>query len=202
MKKNLKKLSSLVVAFVLVFSLSVSAFAADISGEKAKQIALNDAGVKASDVSFVRVVADYDDGVKYYDVNFYVEEANGDVYEYDYDVRVSDGKILQREVEKEKSASRSVNNGNDIGEEAAKAKALGHFGLKEADVRFYEIKRDYDDGVLVYEFEFCKPYDVKYSCEVSAADGRVYDAEKESVRELFDKIELFFEVLFFKLFNL
>ena len=47
MKKNLKKLSSLALAFALVFSLSVSAFAADVSADKAKEIALAKAGVAA-----------------------------------------------------------------------------------------------------------------------------------------------------------
>lgn len=202
MKKNLKKISSLVLAFVLVFSLSVSALAADISTEEAKQIAFSDAGVNEnSEVSFVRVVADYDDGVKYYDVAFYAEKADGYVYEYDYDIRVSDGKILEKGVERERAASAVAVDGNDIGEKAARAAALSHFGLKESDVKFIEARRDYDDGVLVYEFEFCKPYEVKYSCEVSAADGRIYDAEKEAVKGILDKLELLFEVIFWQLFN-
>lgn len=201
MKKNLKKLSSLALAFVLMLSLSVSSLAADISSEKAKEIALSDAGVNPSAVSFVRVVAGYDDGVKIYEVDFYVEHAKGYVYEYDYEIRMSDGKILEKSAEKEGAVSKGAKNGDDIGESAAKAAALKYFGLKEADVKFYESRKDYDDGILVYEFEFCQPYDVKYSCEVSAVNGKVYDAENENVRNLIDKIELFFEVLFWQLFN-
>ena len=204
MKKNFKKLSSLVLAFVLVFSLSVSAFAADISADKAKSIALKNAGYSKSEVSRLVAKSDYDDGVKYYDVSFIVENADGSYYEYDYDVRVSDGKIIDKEVEKENGKSAKLSSSKksgDIGEQAAKKAALKHFGVKAEDVKFLEVRKEKDDGYQVYELEFCKPYSVKYSCEVAAADGSVRDAEKEAVRGLGEKLELFFEVFFSNLFN-
>lgn len=117
MKKNFKKLSSLALAFLLVFSLSVPAFAADVSASEAKAIA-----------------------VEYFDV-------------------------------------------------------------KQSEVKFLEVRKDYDDGREVYEIEFCKPYSVKYSCEVVASSGRVVDAEKERIRGFGEKIELFFELLFANLFK-
>ncbi len=201
MKKNFKKLSSLVLAFLLVFSLSFSAFAADISASKAKSIALNDAGYSSAEVSRLSAKSDYDDGVKYYDVSFYVNKSDGSVLEYDYDIRVSDGKILEKDVDVEKGKASASSAKDDVGEDAAKKAALAHFGLKEDEVKFFEIRKDKDDGVSVYEFEFCKPYSVKYSCEVIASNGKVADAEKENVRSFGDKIELFFEVLVWNLFK-
>lgn len=213
MKKNLKKLSSLALALLLVFSLSVQAFAADVSADKAKSIALKDAGYSQSKVSGLYAELDRDDGVKYYDVSFYVKQSDGSYLEYDYEVRVSDGKILEKEVDREKAPSQKAasqksssqkapaDNSKDVGESKAKQAALDHFGLKSADVKFFEVRKDYDDGVKVYELEFCKPYSVKYSCEVVASSGKVRDAEKEQVRGFGDKIELFFEVLFWNLFN-
>ena len=81
MKKNLKKLSSLALAFALVFSLSVSAFAADVSADKAKEVALAKAGVAAEDVLNLRAKLDYDDGLKFYDVRFLVPQAVGSYLE-------------------------------------------------------------------------------------------------------------------------
>lgn len=205
MKKNLKKLSSLAFALLVVFSLAVSAFAADVSADQAKSIALEDAGVKQADALYLRAELDYDDGIKYYDVGFYVKNADGSYFEYDYDVRVSDGKIIAKDVDREgvkapaNSAAPEAN--GDIGAGKAKELALAHFGLKAADVKFLKVKKDYDDGRAVYDVEFCQPYEVKYSCEVVASSGKVIDAEKELARGLFDKIELFFEVLIWNLFN-
>lgn len=207
MKKNLKKLSSLSLVLALVFSLSVSAFAADISADKAKEIALGKAGVAAEDVLNLRAKLEYDDGVKYYDVGFLVPQADGSYLEYDYDIGAADGKVYDYDVDREGRANaeakpneNKVVNGGDIGLAEAKKAALAHFGVKESEVKFYEARREYDDGVLVYDLAFAKGYDVKYSCEVVAANGFVKDAEKEAVRG-FDVIELFFEILFFSLFK-
>ena len=209
MKKNLKKLSSLSLVLALVFSLSVSAFAADISADRAKEIALGKAGYAASEVVNLRAKLDYDDGLKLYEVSFLVPQADGSYLEYDYDIGASNGKVYDYDVDREgranvkaepKAEVKNVVNGGDIGLAEAKKAALAHFGVKESEVKFYEARREYDDGVLVYDLAFAKGYDVKYSCEVVAANGFVKDAEKEAVRG-FDVIELFFEILFFSLFK-
>lgn len=209
MKKNLKKLSSLSLVLALVFSLSVSAFAADISADKAKEIALGKAGYAASEVVNLRAKLDYDDGLKLYEVSFLVPQADGSYLEYDYDIGAANGKVYDYDVDREgranvkaepKAEVKNVVNGGDIGLAEAKKAALAQFGVKESEVKFYEARREYDDGVLVYDLAFAKGYDVKYSCEVVAANGFVKDAEKEAVRG-FDVIELFFEILFFSLFK-
>lgn len=206
MKKNFKKLSSLALAFLLVFSLSFSAFAADISASKAKSIALKDAGYSSSEVAGLYAKSDYDDGVKYYEVGFYVNKSDSSVYEYDYEIRVSDGKILERDVDVEKKAKSSASSsgaasGKAVDAQAAKKAALKHFGVKEEDVKFLVLHRDADDGVKYYDIEFCKPYSVKYSCEVVISNGKVIDAEKEKVRGFADKFELFLGVLIWNLLN-
>ena len=60
-----------------------------ISEEKAKSIALEHAGLKESEVKFLHVELDYDDGVLRYEVDF--RQGN---YEYDYDIDANTGKIL------------------------------------------------------------------------------------------------------------
>jgi len=65
-----------------------------IGEDKAKQIAYDNAGV--SEVSFVRVHLDQDDGIVYYDVEF----RSGD-YEYNYDIDAISGKLLEKDIDKE-----------------------------------------------------------------------------------------------------
>lgn len=197
MKKNLKKISSLALAFVLVLVLSATAFAADVSSDKAKSIALADAGFTVSQVSYLNVRTEYENGAKVFDISFVAFNSDGSFTEYDYEIKAADGKILERDIDLERGKSNQVpiNGSNDIGAEQAKRIALEHFGVKDGDVKFLQVQKDYDDGRSVYEIEFCKPYSEKYSCEVSAVNGLVKDAEREAVRGLFEKIELFFEVL-------
>lgn len=222
MKKNFKALSSFVCALALVFSLSVSAFAADISADKAKSVALKDAGYKSSQVSYLYAEPEYDDGVKYYDVSFSVKKSDGKVYEYDYEVRASDGKILEKDYDveyvksssgaasssaksssaaKASSSAKSSSAKADIGVQAAKQAAAKHFGFKADEVKYLEVNKDYDDGVAVYDVEFCEGFNEKFSCEVVASSGAVRDAEREAVRGLEDKFELFLKAFFYSIFN-
>ena len=89
----------------------------------------------------------------------------------------------------------------DLSAQEAVAKAYEAFGVKESEVKLLEVKKDRDDGRVVYEVEFVKGYDVKYSCEVLASSGKVVDKEKDVSRNVFDRLELFFEVLFADLFS-
>ncbi len=71
--------------------------------------------------------------------------------------------------------------GKLTGEEAAKAAALAHAGLKAADVTFVKCKLDWEDGVQVYDVEFFTQDGREYDYEINAATGAVvsvdYDAE-------------------------
>ena len=216
MKKNFKKLGSLALAFALVFSLSASALAADLSADQAKAVALQKAGYAASDVVNLKAKLDYDDGLKLYDVSFYVPQADGSYLEYEFEIGAANGKVYDYDVEREGKANvkaqskaeqpkaevkKNVVSSGDVGLAEAKKAALAHFGVNEADVKFYEARKDYDDGVQVYEFGFAKGYEVKYSCEVVAANGAVRDAEREAVKGFSDKVELFFEYLIWALLN-
>lgn len=60
-----------------------------IGEDKAKEIALEHAGLKESDVSHIFVELDFDDGILRYEVDFHQGQ-----YEYDYDIDAKTGKIL------------------------------------------------------------------------------------------------------------
>ena len=81
--KNTMKVLAAVMALVMVLALSAAAFAdnGSVSLEQAKQIALERAGVKASEASFTKAYKDWDDGRAVYEIEFYVGNT-----EYDMDV--------------------------------------------------------------------------------------------------------------------
>ena len=66
-----------------------------IDDEAAKQIALKDAGLAETDVQMIKCQKDFDDGVEKYDVDFY----GPDGMKYEYDIRVSDGVIIDKDAE-------------------------------------------------------------------------------------------------------
>ena len=66
----------------------------DIGAEKAKEIALNHAGLKAGEVTRMKVEKDRDYGILKYEVEF--EKGR---MEYDYEINAETGKILKAEKE-------------------------------------------------------------------------------------------------------
>lgn len=65
-----------------------------ISEKDAKDIVLKHAGLKEQDVEFTKFEKDKDDGVWQYEIEFVSGEK-----EYEYDVRMSDGKILDYDID-------------------------------------------------------------------------------------------------------
>lgn len=194
-KGKFKKLSVLALACVIcltVLSGSVIAFATPstnethIGLEKAKEIALADAGLNQKDVIFVKAKLDRD-GARYeYDIEFY----SGNI-EYDYEINATTGKILERDRDIEyyaipgtQTTTPSSSPQTFIGEEKAKAIALENAGLKESDVVFIVARLDYDDGHTVYDVEFYSG-NIEYDYEIDAKTGEIwsydFDVENYSV---------------------
>ncbi len=97
MKKTLKKTLSLALALMMIFSVALTASAAgNITKEQAQEIALKDAGYTADEVIYIKAEYDVDRGVEEWDVEFLVED--GRFYkEYGYEIRISDGRILEKD---------------------------------------------------------------------------------------------------------
>lgn len=149
----------------------------DIGTEKAKSIALEAAGVTASQVQNLRVERDYDDGQLEYEIEFYVGST-----EYDYVISGVDGTILQQDVEQEGGSHATQptqpSTGSDIGAEKAKSIALSHAGFTASQVQGLKVEKDYDDGRLEYEVEFYAGT-TEYDYTISGTDGTILKQDKE-----------------------
>ncbi len=145
-----------------------------ISVEDAKQKALNDSGVKAEEAVFLKAYYDSDDMVPHYDVKF---EANG--YEYEYEVKASDGSVLEKDVDKEEKTLNSTSASDEyISADKAKSIAYDHAGIKAADVKFSKAELDSDDLIVHYDVEFVAG-DFEYEYEINAESGKVIASDKE-----------------------
>ena len=164
--------------------------AGEITVEEAKTIALNHAGVKAADATFIQAKRDYDNGRSVYEIEFVVAFGNG-YLEYDYDIATADGSIVSFDYDIEGFAApvtaqpAATQAKGSITVEEAKTIALNHAGLTADAVTFVKAKQDYDDGRLVYEIEFVTTSGngyLEYDYEIDAATGNIlsYDYDAES----------------------
>lgn len=149
---------------------------AGITEQRALDIALKHAGVKKSELTSKRIKKDYENGIEVYDVEFYVGEK-----EYDYEISISDGKILKSDFEidddfngNKNANDNNSNGGKEISINEAKKIALG----KVPGAKDIKIKRDIDDGRVVYEGEIYYN-NVEYEFEIDAKTGKVISWEED-----------------------
>ncbi len=178
--QKLMKMISICVALILVGSVALFANqnGANIGEEKAKTIALEHAGIKERDTSFIRVTLDYDRGIAEYDVEFWVGNT-----EYDYEINATTGAIKSFDYDAEyqhraNGAQPSQNAASFIGEEKAREIALQHAGVK--DVTRFRIKLDYDDGFAEYEIEWrVGRKDYEYTISATTGDIIEFDVDDD-----------------------
>lgn len=202
-KLNKKWIIAITAAAVLTVSCVAVAAASyqagtpqEVSEQQAKQIAFEHAGVGEGDVSALEIHRDLENGREVYSVEFH---ANGK--EYEYDVRISDGEIVQSSQESigrqesqtqpvtqtaqqstepvaqptEASGSGTAAPDKEQGAvtaDEARAIALQHAGVAESDLRFIQVKEDYEDGVAVYEVEFYAG-NQEYDYDIVKATGEI-----------------------------
>ena len=150
---------------------------AAVSEDRAREIALEHAGLTADQVTFIRSHLDYDDGRQCYDVEFYT----ADYKEYDYEILAADGTILSYDADIEGyriPSSTSTSSSGYIGVERAKEIALQHAGLSSSGVNFDKAEFDHDDGRAEYEIEFHHNFR-EYEYTIDAASGTILEAERD-----------------------
>ena len=159
--------------------------------ERAKAIALSDAGLSAASVTFTGAKQDLDDGVPNYDLDFYTA-----THEYDYEINAQTGAIMDKSVEVNEDVVRDMKPAATaaptaaptaaateaargfIGVDRAKSIALGHAGVSASSVSFSKAKLDDDDGRGVYEIEFYVG-NTEYDYEIDAYSGGIIEYDKD-----------------------
>ena len=160
-----------------------------ISADRAKQIALNDAGVKESAAVFLRANLDWDDGRMKYEVEFY----SGNT-EYDYDIDAVTGAILSSDRDLEDfqiwnsgtstnrptnvSSGSSASSGNYITAERAQQIALAEC---PSGSTVYKCQFDWDDGRAEYEVEIRNGW-TEYDFEIDAVTGTILSRDIDNDR--------------------
>ena len=165
--------------------------AAILTQDQAKAAALAHAGVQESQALGLRVKLEWDDGIQVYEVEF---RCGGT--EYEYDVRASDGAILESDWDLDddapvsgtvsgssgtvsgSSGTVSGSSGAALDRDSAVAAALAHAGVSAGEVRELECELDEDDGRWIYEIEF-ETARGEYEYEIDAATGSILKAESE-----------------------
>ncbi len=146
---------------------------------RAKQIALDHAGVSESDTSFLMAKQDYENGVLVYEVEFYVAATGS---EYDYEIDATTGEIRSFDYDAENYNAAKQNTASASGETLSEADirkiALAKVpGATENDIR---MNLDRDDGKLRYEGKII--YEgMEYDFEIDAYSGAIQEWDAESV---------------------
>lgn len=151
-----------------------------LSPEAAQAAALAHAGLTADEVTHVRTHLDHDDGRREYEVEFYCGDRE---YDYDIDALTGDIRSFDSEAEHcvrqaEHKPESSAQNTELLAEAEAKAIALEHAGIAEANARFHKVHLDTDDGRREYDIEF-RVGNVEYEYEIDAQSGRILDHDKD-----------------------
>ena len=147
-----------------------------VDEEMAQKIALEHAGVKATDATITKSKLDYEGRRQVYEIEWY---AGGK--KYDYEIAVDTGEILSSGYD-DKTSGWSVSNSSNVtvSEADAKQTALGRVsGATEKDI--YEWQFDYDDGRPEYEGKIIYG-GTEYDFTIDASSGAVIEWEAESVR--------------------
>ena len=212
MKNNRKMLINILVLAVLAcFVLAgcgspTSVQAEPIGLEAAKAVALEDAGLSASAVSFTITGLDRQGDTEYYAIDF----TSGDS-SYQYDIDAISGRVIECRINQGTSlaaqpqatqtpqtaqtaqtspapgtqssqtpSAQTQSSGELIGEEAARDAALEHAGLSDSQVTFLKTKLDREDGRQVYEVEFYTEDYKEYDYEIDALTGEVYSYDYDA----------------------
>ena len=159
-----------------------------ISVDKAKEIALNHAGVKAADAIFVKAGLDWDDGRTEYEVEFYAGNT-----EYDYSIDATTGAIRSYDHDWDdfslwnpgnnaaNPSTPGTSTNNLISEAKAKEIALAKAPSGASVVRCH---LDWDDGRYIYEIKMVSGT-MEYECDINAATGVITDWDVDSIYDYF-----------------
>ena len=146
---------------------------------RAKQIALDHAGVSESDTTFLMAKQDYENGTLVYEVEFYVA-ATGTEYDYEIDAATGEVRSFDYDAENYTAGQQNTTSGTNETKSEAEIRAIALAkvpGATENDIR---MNLDRDDGKLRYEGKII--YEgMEYDFEIDAYSGAIQEWDAESV---------------------
>jgi len=153
-----------------------------IGVDRAKQLALADAGVDAGAARILKACLDWENGAAVYEVEFCALNS-----EYDYELDAVTGKVLSKELELDNFdwAGHDDRHNGHGSSGAASAGLISEARAREIALarlpggRVTKCELDNDDGVWVYELELRGSDSYEYECELSAADGTFLKWERD-----------------------
>ena len=146
-----------------------------IGEEKAKEIALNHAGLAEDQTQRLLVKRDYDDGRSIYEVEFYGEGRD----EYDYEIDAVTGEIVAFDTDLHDHGTAPSEGQSQVSEEQVRQTVLERVPGASAENIFLHL--EWDDGRLEYEGELI--YDnMEYEFKIDAYSGAVTEWEAEQFR--------------------
>lgn len=175
MKKATKWTCTLAAILGLSLAGGLSISAASVNAEEAKAIAIEHAGVSASDVDYIRVKEDWDWGRTVYEIEFYAG-----TMEYDYDVAKDSGAILKADSEYHgrRGGKRAQNANYALSYDDAAQKALSR--VDGATMDNLRMKRDHSHGRPTYEGEIhYNGYEYEFEIDAETGDFLEWKSEKD-----------------------
>ena len=151
-----------------------------ISEDDAKNIALKDAGVEESAITFINIHTDYENSKEIYDIEFMVNEK-----EYDYEIDALSGEIISKDFEidnRESIDSASQGNTNGISSEEALEIALKDCGLTKDQINIKENHTEIEYGIEVHKIEFISGQ-IEYEYEIRVSDGSILEKDQDNVND-------------------
>ncbi len=177
MKKTFAAAHTTLAAGTLAILMAMNASAAQVTEDKARSIALENAGQKAEDVTFGQTRTDMNDNRLVYEIKF----VTPDYQTYEYEILAKDGMILAIEYDGAPGAKTHNSRKTTISLDRAKEISLNHAGQKAEDVTFVKTETDLDDVRLEYDIEFVTEDKKEYKYEINGSTGAIiswdYDAK-------------------------
>ena len=129
---------------------------------------------------------DRDDGNIIYEIEFYAGST-----EYDYEINALSGEIIKSERDQENdhyyssgssnnssSSSNTSQSTSSITADQAKQIALNHASLSADQISGYEVERDSENGIVVYEIDF-RSGNYEYEYEINGTTGAIIKSKKD-----------------------
>lgn len=182
MKNTLKKFLSVTLVLMLTLTISLTAFAATISPDQAKAIALESLSY-TSLVYNTHELTTNDEGTEIYKVSTMVEFADGTYTKYTTTVDANNGEVLNKSCKLNASLLGDLfpDSGNDgiyLSRDKALINAYKAFCVNSSDAVVLSVKENAVGAVAIsYDITFAIGYSTKYTCTVYAETGVVDNME-------------------------